>query len=363
MRITGDSHGVRTESACVDAERLAEYVDGSLRAADRREIELHLLHCDACRQVVIEVAMSAAATGAVNPLEAPRGVVRVPWRRVAVVAASLAAAVVVTVGVHVWLSDSTHLSNGVVPVREGTGVGAGASPQQRALVEEELKEKVARKAEQERFFREQQQTASVSTAGPNRMLPIRDSPAWKRLLAVIETQSTRIIEGRLADFAYAPPPPPADDPREVRRVYAEAVVAADTAKLEAVQLPNDADSRAAAGVASLFADQRETAVHDLEQAVRLQPTNPFFLNDLSVALLALAHRTNRPDDFSRARTAAERAMRIAPDLNEPYFNRALAMEGLRLESQTAEAWRVVAARERGSSWGKEAESHLMARPR
>jgi hypothetical protein len=104
-------------------------------------------------------------------------------------------------------------------------------------------------------------------------------------------------------------------------------------------------------------------VHDLEQAVRLQPTNPFFLNDLSVALLALAHRTSRPDDFSRARTAAERAMRIAPDLNEPYFNRALAMEGLRLESQTAEAWRVVAAREPGSSWGKEAESHLMARPR
>ena len=194
------------------------------------------------------------------------------------------------------------------------------------------------------------------------MGPIRDSAAWKRLLVAIEKQPTRMVEGRLANFVYAPPLPPLDDRREVRRVPVEVRAAVDTAKLEAVQLPNDAESRATAGVASLVADDRETAVRELEQAVRLQPDNPFFLNDLSAALLALAQRTTRPDDFSRARAAAERAMRIAPDLNEPYFNRALALEELHLESQSAAAWRVVAARERGSPWGKEAESHLTRRP-
>jgi tetratricopeptide (TPR) repeat protein len=199
---------------------------------------------------------------------------------------------------------------------------------------------------------------------PNRrMVPLRERPEWKAFLVAIAKQSTRMVDGRLANFAYAPPPS-VDDRREIRQVSDEVrsrgAAIVWVARLEA--LSNDAESRAAFGVASLLVDERESAVRELEKAVRLQANNPLFLNDLSAALLALAQLTSRPDDFSRARTAAERAMRIAPDLNEPYFNHALALEGLHLESQSAAAWRVVAAREPGSPWGKEAESHLMARP-
>jgi len=94
--------------------------------------------------------------------------------------------------------------------------------------------------------------------------------------------------------------------------------------------------------------------------VRQQPNNAFFLNDLSAAFLARAKRQTPFDDFRSALAQAERAIRAAPELNEPYFNRALALEGLGLQSEAVQAWRKVATREGGSPWAGEAESHLAA---
>ncbi|MGH9349269.1 MAG: hypothetical protein ACRD26_18595, partial [Vicinamibacterales bacterium] len=59
-----------------------------------------------------------------------------------------------------------------------------------------------------------------------------------------------------------------------------------------------------------------------------------------------------------ARAAAERASRLDPDLIEPYFNRALALEALSQEDAARGAWREYLSRDRDSAWRDEALARL-----
>src|SRR5437763_16956423 len=57
-------------------ELLADYVGGSLEAAQRREVERHLSSCAACREDVALAGRARAALGALSELEVPVGVTR-----------------------------------------------------------------------------------------------------------------------------------------------------------------------------------------------------------------------------------------------------------------------------------------------
>ena len=58
------------------------------------------------------------------------------------------------------------------------------------------------------------------------------------------------------------------------------------------------------------------------------PDDAAVQTNLSAAYLARARWWNHPEDWPKALAAAERAIALEPNAPEPYFNRALALEGL-----------------------------------
>jgi tetratricopeptide (TPR) repeat protein len=92
--------------------------------------------------------------------------------------------------------------------------------------------------------------------------------------------------------------------------------------------------------------------------VAAQPANGLFQSDLAAAYLARASRFGRSDDFARALAAAERASVEDPDRVEPYFTKALTLEGLHQPESAVLAWQEYLRRDSGSPWKTEAEQRL-----
>ena len=81
---------------------------------------------------------------------------------------------------------------------------------------------------------------------------------------------------------------------------------------------------------------------------------------VNAAYLARARWFNRAEDWPKALTAADRAIAIDPNAPEPYFNRALAYEGLDLTERAEAAWADYTARDRSSAWAREAQERKQA---
>jgi len=282
----------QSSPGCIDDESLAAYVDGRLDPAERRAVELHASQCSRCRDLIVETA--AFVEQDARARKAPR--FRVTWRKAAVVAAALAAAVVLLVRI-------TFVSS------------RQPSPASR--------------------------------------------PELAGLVAAAAHEPTRLVEGRLTGgFAYKPPPVPTRGAGD-RNVSPELKIAA--AQIEqGAKRRESASSDAALGTSYLAVGNIENAVDYLETAVLEHPDDARYQNDLSVAYIARATAAGRADDWPKALAAAERAAARDPHLTEACFNRALALEGLTLASDAAEAWTACAQADAGSPWAVEARARAQA---
>jgi hypothetical protein len=326
---------------CPDAERLAEYADGLLDEAGRDAIEAHLVTCPDCRAVLVETmafldaeaAAAGAAPSAVTPEAAPTPAVTVRGTDEMSAPASTQAAD--------GEATPTSAPARVIPFRTRswvTGVGATLAAAA-ALV------------------------LIVRIAAPA-WLPawLGGRPPLEELVMALANQPTRPVEGRLmGGFAYAPPPSPmrGGTDRFGRRLSTDVEVAAARIAQQA-EGNTSPRARAALGVALIVMGEVDEAITTLEQAAKDAPDDAAVQSNLSAAYLARARWWNHPEDWPKALAAAERAVALDPNAPEPYFNRALAFEGLEQNDRAQQAWSDYAARDRASGWTREAEERKKA---
>jgi hypothetical protein len=312
---------------CPDAERLAEYADGLLDEATRATIEAHLVTCADCRSVLVETMAFLAADGEPQSAAAPEPEVPreiTPQQATPAQDAEPGAP-----------STSADAPVRVVPFRKRswvTGVGATLAAAA-ALV------------------------LIVRIASPA-WLPswLGGGPPLEALVAALDTQRVRPVEGRLmGGFAHKPAPSPTrgGNDRLGRRWSPEVdYAAANIAKF--AEGNTSARARAALGVALIVEGDLDAAVTALEQAAKDLPGDPAVHTNLSAAYLARARWFNHPEDWPKALDAADRAIQSDSNAPEPYFNRALALEGLEQTERAAQAWGDYATHERNPAWIEEA---------
>jgi tetratricopeptide (TPR) repeat protein len=191
--------------------------------------------------------------------------------------------------------------------------------------------------------------------------PFDDQPDYGPLVAAVG--QNRTVEGRLTGgFSYAP----MKRATRAGRTGADedfALLAAK-GKLEAdAQAKPTAANRHAAAVAQLVAGDSETAIATLESVVAETPQAAAY-SDLAAAYLARGREWDRQEDFDKARAAAERAIVMDPSLDEPYFNRALALDALGRAREAEAAYRRALGRDPRSPWNAEITMRLeqMRRP-
>ena len=126
-----------------------------------------------------------------------------------------------------------------------------------------------------------------------------------------------------------------------------------------VRTARSADALHAQGAARLLLGDTSAAIAAMTEASRLRPDADAIAGDLAAALLVRGAEEDRPDDFARALEILDRSHGSAATA-ESLFNRALALERLKLRDQAREAWRAYLARDTVSGWADEARRHLDA---
>ena len=144
--------------------------------------------------------------------------------------------------------------------------------------------------------------------------------------------------------------------RSAADVAPELLAASAAVEAQALRDPTPSRRRAAAVALLLVGDQGH-AVGLLAALARERPQDAGLQSDLAAAYLVTA--AQHPEHHPRALEAAQRALELAPELQEARFNRALALEGLGLSELARDAWRDVAAATAGSGWAQEANDHLL----
>lgn len=199
------------------------------------------------------------------------------------------------------------------------------------------------------------------------------SPAFRTPLALaVDGWVARPVKGRLTGgFSHAPYEPEAfaasEDLSSARAralLMAEAGVSSDAGVVyRGLEHPAEEDPVSTDRAHALLLQGRTAeAVRLLESMARARPDDPAVASDLSVALLERANRETRPSDLVRALAEAERALGLAPDLLEPAFNRAVALDALYLTTAARRAWEgyleKYLEKESASPWAEEAADRL-----
>jgi tetratricopeptide (TPR) repeat protein len=291
------------------SERLAQYADRTLTPAERLEVERHLADCARCRQILTGM-VSAMAT------EQPDTV-------------------------RLWDEDEPFRFRGWV-IGVATGLAAAA------LI-----------------------VLAIRIVRPQ-WLGFDTGPSLDELIAAVEKEQHRPVDGRLRGFKYAPRPSATRGPGDQSHYSADVRIAAAMLERELVKRP---DRQADLGVVYLVVGEVDRAIAVLTRAVERQPDNPFVQNDLSVAYIARFQRTGQGGDAGNALKAATRALEEMPSLREAAFNRALSLDLLEqngpprlppLPQASAEAaasvWREYIASGPRDAWTDEAEQRLQQRP-
>jgi tetratricopeptide (TPR) repeat protein len=284
---------------CPDSALLAAFLDGMLTGYERSAVVTHLAECPVCRKValtVIEFQEEAAHDAEWHPAAAPAGepgVVETREKR--------------------WSSEKTR----------APAVAIGF--------------------------------AVLLTVVAVPLLYFLDRPPHRPPVETLASAAAgqRPIFARVSGgFAFAPPPRepamslPERSPlslaaNRVRRDYAEDFAA---------------PSRRAFGVASLLSGDANAAVASLSIAALAAPNDAQVANDLAAAYYERAGRLGFAEDLAPALDAAERAVRMQPDLLEAWFNRALIITALGLRIDARSAWQEYLRRDASSSWANEARN-------
>ena len=285
---------------CPDSALLAAFLDGMLTGYERSAVVTHLAECPVCRKValtVIEFQEEAAHDAEWHPAPPPAGepgVVETREKR--------------------WSSEKTRAP--AVAIGFAVLLTVVAVPLFYVLYRPPLRPPV--------------ETLASAAAGQR--------PIFAR------------VSG---GFAFAPPPrePAMSLPERSPLILAANRVRRDYAEDFA------APSRRAFGVASLLSGDANAAVASLSIAALAAPNDAQVANDLAAAYYERAGRLGYAEDLAPALDAAERAVRMQPDLLEAWFNRALIITALGLRIEARSAWQEYLRRDASSSWANEARNY------
>ncbi len=292
MGIENDSMMANARHKCPEAEQLAAYLDGSVTGDARRDIEEHASECEECRSVLSEAAEYRLAAAKAAIGSRDRFGGR-PWFLAAGLLAT-AAVVLLAVRLFVWGPGQPH------------GDGEGRTQ-------------------------------------------------WLTLVAAMDREPARPVDGRLSGFAYAPPPSIHRGGSD-RQASPEVRIAAAAVETEAAGRVSPAQRREL-GVAFLAVGDLDRAIAALETAINRMPDADAY-NDLSAAYFTRAMRTGRASDLTNALTAARRARQLRPDSQAAWFNEALILDdaGRRDEAQAAMA--AYLKLDATSAWARELRERL-----
>lgn len=188
--------------------------------------------------------------------------------------------------------------------------------------------------------------------------PWRSSPQAQLQALVAAVGTERPFEPRLTGgFAYGPM-------RGALRGEGAAAPLSPDVRIAAAEIEKAAaanrttENLRALGISYLVTGDIARAVQTLEEATSGPSPDARALTDLSAAYLVRGARMNQPQDFAKARTMADRAVKANPGLVEAWFNRADAMESLRLPTEARDAWREYLKVDAVSDWANEARQRL-----
>jgi CHAT domain-containing protein len=285
------------DGAHPDSEQLAAFFEGRLGGAERTWIEAHLADCDDCREWLAGVVQLARDYAAAMPQ-----------------------------------TTRTSLSMRWIPTlgRRGAVVG-GVLAMAASLV-------------------------FVVRVAPT-WNPFRQPTPVEQLADALGTR--RITEGRLTGgFEYGPVPSPARGPDATPGGAADYNLLALASQVQSRAAAEEtAENVHALGIAHLAMGRYDDAVTAFERALTLG-ASPARRSDLAAAYLTRGTNRDRPEDLPKALALAEQAIRADGDLQEAYFNRALALESLHLPGAAIDAWEAYVRKDPGSAWADEARRHL-----
>jgi tetratricopeptide (TPR) repeat protein len=186
------------------------------------------------------------------------------------------------------------------------------------------------------------------------------SPGVPTLVAAVSKEPTRLVEGRLAGFPYAPAPSLTRGvtDRGASRVRASAEVQIAAAAIEKHARAEAApDQRADLGVALLTVGELDRAVDQLAGAAGSSPDAEVF-NNLSVAYLTRAMMSGRRDDLPLALAAVNRALEIQPASDTALFNKALILSAMNRPAEAQAAADDYLRRDPSSAWAAELRARI-----
>ena len=177
-------------------------------------------------------------------------------------------------------------------------------------------------------------------------------------------RNQRTVAARVTGLDYAPlvvtrgqeEPPNVD---QVLRDRAELLLRG------AVNAGADSESRHALGRFYLASGQLDKAVSELEAALSESPDSAQAHNDLGAAFLELGRRQGSGggsasplEIFARSLRHFEKASELDPNLLEPLYNKALALQHMTVRERAREAWAAYLARDSQTKWADEALRNL-----
>lgn len=114
------------------------------------------------------------------------------------------------------------------------------------------------------------------------------------------------------------------------------------------------------GIARLSAGDVDGAVSGLEAAALRDPSLASLAADLGAALYVRGQRDRETEDLVRAADVSARAVRLNPELQQPRFNLALALEEIGWREQAVDGWRRYLDADNTSPWAAHARQRLAA---
>lgn len=197
----------------------------------------------------------------------------------------------------------------------------------------------------------------VVIAGATALLIWRFAPhdPLAKLSRAAAQLQTRPLEARLSGFAYAPAPSIVRrvDPGERLR---GAGVALDVLK-DVGERHASADLHIA-GLARIFQGDVDRALAYIEEAVRREPRNAAYWNDLGAVRHAVALSHDDPSLLADALGAERRALVERPSLPEAQFNEAVILDALGLRDAAVAAYERYVKADASSPWAGEATQRI-----
>ncbi len=171
--------------------------------------------------------------------------------------------------------------------------------------------------------------------------------------------STRTLEARLTGgFAWGVLD---TSVRGGTRVEPSADVDAAAAALrQAVERDRSAANLAAFGSSRLVVGRIDEGVAALEEATRAEAGRADYWSDLAAAYLAQSEQPGRESAVKDALDASNTAVALDRSLPEALFNRAVALERLKMNSAAMEAWKAYLASSDSPEWQAEGRRRLEA---